>query len=91
MGKPFDSNTELAKAIRLLINKAITSRPEEVPSHSIAEPSTSKASQASTFPVIVPPNRLTVKGLRNLLIHTDFFTQIIAKSGVKMSISVRVV
>ena len=83
-GKPFDSDTDLAKAIRLLIDKSITTRPKVTTTSDSSEPipSTSSAIDSSTAPPILPPNRTTVKGLRGLLLHSDYFSEIIFKSKV---------
>ncbi|CAG2180509.1 unnamed protein product, partial [Oppiella nova] len=99
-GQAYESRTELAESIRLLIDESVTTFPKDtVVANTSAEViiaadpqdvlvSTSQASVAASrewkAPPILPPNKTTVKGLRGLLIHSDYFSQIIAKSEIPL-------
>jgi hypothetical protein len=80
-GKKCDSRSELANAIRLLISNVITSNNIE-PIVNDSENEAIDEDMSSLSPPIFPPNRTNIKGLRALLMQTDYLSQKIAKSKV---------
>ncbi|XP_054164391.1 uncharacterized protein LOC128962084 [Oppia nitens] len=125
-GTPFESTTELAETIRLVVNELVTGFPKnEINANSesnlsvdasgnkimtvIGVPNsesqmmnnsgdseiittcditdadmTTSRRHEWTAPPILPPNKATVKALRGLLIHSDYFSQIIARSEIPL-------
>ncbi|CAG2119702.1 unnamed protein product, partial [Medioppia subpectinata] len=112
-GEAFESRTELAESIRLLMHEMVTrhavpkseTSDEVVTETVIATDMTDELTAATTSqesvsastsqpavqtghqwkgPPILPPNRTTVKGLRGLLIHSDYFSKTIAKSQIPL-------